>query len=82
MGIPEATYHYHIKQLNKEDPDKEWKDLITELFHKHEGKYGYRRIHLELVEKGYKINHKKVQRIMNHAGTWFEMCQIHSEISI
>ncbi|MFD1707010.1 IS3 family transposase [Siminovitchia sediminis] len=68
MSIPEATYHYHVKQLHKEDPDKEWKDLISELFHKHEGKYGYRRIHLELVGKGYEINHKKVQRIMQELG--------------
>jgi putative transposase len=64
VDIPEATYHYHIKQMQKEDPDKEWKVIINELFEKHEGKYGYRRIHLLLRSKGYVINHKKVQRIM------------------
>lgn len=64
VGIPEATYHYQVKQLKKEDTNKEWKELIHELFKKHEGKYGYRRLHLELRGKGYKINHKKVQRIM------------------
>ena len=64
VGIPEATYHYQVKQLKKEDPDKEWKEIILDLFHKHEGKYGYRRIYLELRSKGYVINHKKVQRIM------------------
>jgi len=68
VTIPEATYHYHIKQLHKEDPDKEWIDLINEIFHEHKGRYGYRRIHLELVGKGYKINHKKVQRIMYELG--------------
>lgn len=26
VGIPEATYQYHIKQFKKEDPDKEWKE--------------------------------------------------------
>ena len=46
VDIPEATYHYHIKQLMKEDPDKEIKNLITALFQQHEGRYGYRRIHL------------------------------------
>lgn len=68
MDVPEATYHYHVKQLQKEDPDKEWKKVITELFQKHGGKYGYRRIHLELRGQGYAINHKKVQRIMNELG--------------
>lgn len=68
VGIPEETYHYQVKQLKKEDTNKEWKELIHELFKKHEGKYGYRRIHLELRGKGYKINHKKVQRIMRELG--------------
>lgn len=62
--IPEATYHYHINQLNNEDSDQEWKILILALFEKHEGRYGYRLIHAELQALGYVINHKKVQRIM------------------
>jgi putative transposase len=64
VEIPEATYHYHIKQMNNEDSDQEWKTLILALFEKHEGRYGYRRIHAELQAQGYVINHKKVQRIM------------------
>ena len=68
VGIPEATYHYQVKQLKKEDPDKEWKEIIFELFQKHGGKYGYRRIYLNLRAQGYVINHKKVQRIMKEMG--------------
>lgn len=68
VGIPEATYYYHVKQLQKEDPDREWKEIITEIFQKHEGRYGYRRICLELRGQGYIINHKKVQRIMSELG--------------
>ena len=68
VGIPEATYHYHIKRLEKEDPDKAWKEKITEIFQKHNGTYGYRRVHLQLTKEGLKINHKKVQRIMNELG--------------
>ena len=64
VDIPEATYHYHINQMNNEDPNQEWKALISALFHKHEGRYGYRRIYFELRAQGYIINHKKVQRIM------------------
>lgn len=68
VGIPEATYHYHVQQFKTEDPDKELKEIIQAIFEKHEGKYGYRRIHLELRGKGYKINHKKIQRIMRVLG--------------
>jgi len=68
VGIPEATYHYHIQSLKKEDPNQEVKAVIYELFNKHEGTYGYRRIHLALRNLGYLINHKKVQRIMQELG--------------
>lgn len=68
VDIPESTYHYQVKQLNKEDKDSKWKRLITELFNQHEGRYGYRRITSSLRNLGYKINHKKVQRIMEELG--------------
>jgi transposase InsO family protein len=51
--------------MKQEDPDQAWKTLIIEIFEQHKGRYGYRRIHAELKVQGHKINHKKVQRIMN-----------------
>ncbi|RNF38083.1 IS3 family transposase [Planococcus salinus] len=65
VDLPEATYHYHRHRFDSEDPDQELKPLIQALFEKHEGRYGYRRIHLALQAIGHVINHKKVQRIMN-----------------
>lgn len=64
VGTPEATYHYHVKQMQIEDPDKEWKEKIYDIFHEHKGRYGYRRVYDELRNQGHIINHKKVQRIM------------------
>lgn len=64
VGIPEATYHYHVKQMRTEDSDKEWKEKIYDIFHDHRGRYGYRRVYEELRNQGHIINHKKVQRIM------------------
>jgi len=64
IDIPEATYHYHLKQMQRKDPDKEWKEKIYDIFHEHKGRYGYRRVYEELKKQGYIINHKKVQRIM------------------
>lgn len=51
--------------MKQEDPNQAWKTLILKTFEQHEGRYGYRRIHVELKAQGHKINHKKVQRIMN-----------------
>ena len=42
--------------------------FIIEIYHEHKGRYGYRRIKEELDNKGYKINHKTVQRLMGELG--------------
>ena len=41
---------------------------IQEIFLKHKGRYGVRRIHKELLNQGYTVNHKRVQRLMNKMG--------------
>lgn len=42
------------------DRDSELKDMIKAIYEEHEGRYGYRRIRDELVNRGYHVNHKKV----------------------
>ncbi|TCN04984.1 transposase InsO family protein [Bacillus sp. BK006] len=44
------------------------KQLIKHIFHEHQGRYGYRRITLELGRLGYSINHKTVYRLMKELG--------------
>src|SRR5699024_9253369 len=68
VGIPEATYHYHVRYFGKEDSDIELKVCITDLFQKFHERYGYKRITRELKKLGYDINHKKVYRIMQELG--------------
>ena len=41
---------------------------IQSIYDEHEGRYGYRRIRDELANRGQKVNHKKVQRIMKELG--------------
>ena len=53
-----------MKQLDKPDKDQELKAEIQYIFTEHKGNYGYRRIHLELRNRGYVVNHKRVQRLM------------------
>lgn len=68
VGIPEATYHYHVKDFGKEDPETEIKDLIIYLFKGFHERYGYKRITDELQKLNYCINHKKVYRLMRELG--------------
>ena len=53
-----------MKQLDKPDKDQELKAEIQSIFIEHKGNYGYRRIHLELRNRGYLVNQKRVQRLM------------------
>jgi transposase InsO family protein len=57
-----------VKNLGRPDPDTDLKELIQSIFDEHEGRYGYRRIRDELRNRGHRVNHKKVQRIMNELG--------------
>lgn len=66
-GIARSTYYYY---LNQKDVDKysDLKQEIVEVFNQHKGRYGYRRILTVLKSKGYTINHKTVQKLMNTLG--------------
>ena len=66
--LPRSTYYYQLKQLDGHDKDKEIKGEIQEIYYEHKGNYGYRRITLELRNRGFVVNHKKVQRLMKILG--------------
>ena len=66
--LARSTYYYQLKQLEKEEQDKELKAEITAIYQEHRGNYGYRRIQLELKNRGVPVNHKKVQRLMRDMG--------------
>ncbi len=50
------------------NPNQELEDMIQSIFEENDGNYGYRRIQLELKNRGIEVNHKKVQRIMTELG--------------
>ncbi|WP_172924767.1 IS3 family transposase [Streptococcus sp. 3167] len=64
IKLARSTYYYHLKQLDKPDKDQELKAEIQSIFIEHKGNYGYRRIYLELRNRGYLVNHKRVQGLM------------------
>ena len=63
--LPRSTYYYYIKHMKDEDKYSEIKKQITDIFRENKGRYGYRRITMEMHNRGYVINHKTVLRLMN-----------------
>ena len=68
IKLARSTYYYHLKQLNLEDKNQAVKNEIETIYNEHKGNYGYRRITLELRNRGFVVNQKKVQRLMKLLG--------------
>ena len=68
IKLARSTYYYQVKRLDEPDKDQEIKAEIQAIYREHKGNYGYRRIHLELRNRGFVVNHKKVQRLMQKMG--------------
>ena len=51
-------YYWRAASSNHEpDPYELAKDRITQIFNAHQGRYGYRRVHLELRNQQQYLNH-------------------------
>lgn len=63
--MPRSTYYFELNKVEKVNiRNAEISKKIKEIFAHHKGRYGVRRIYRELINQGYEINHKRVQRIM------------------
>lgn len=69
MGLSRSTYYYELKKKDAvAERNKFLMAKIKEIFEKHKHRYGVRRIHHELMNQGYTVNHKRVQRLMHVMG--------------
>ena len=68
IKLARSTYYYHLKQLDQSDKNQTVKAEIQAIYCEHNGNYGYRRITLELRNRDFIVNHKKVQRLMKVLG--------------
>lgn len=66
--LPRATFYYQLKKQSKPDKYAEEKQAVTAIYHENRGRYGYRRITMDLHKKGININHKTIQRLMKLLG--------------
>lgn len=59
-----SVYYYHLDISRQAEPYLEVKNQIETIFHQHKGRYGYRRVHLELRNQNHFLNPKTVQKLM------------------
>lgn len=63
-GLARSTFYYQVNQLSQPERSATLCAEIVALYHRHKGRYGYRRITLALRRSGWLVNHKRVQRLM------------------
>ncbi|WP_437342746.1 IS3 family transposase [Polynucleobacter arcticus] len=66
--MAKSVYYYWRAASSKADPYQGAKEHITQIFNAHRGRYGYRRVHLELRNQQQYLNHKTVQKLMGQLG--------------
>lgn len=64
-ALSKSTYFYTLNKVNLDDKNQSIIDEISDVFKSNKSRYGYRRVTLELKNRGLTVNHKKVKRIMS-----------------
>ncbi|MGP4714983.1 MULTISPECIES: IS3 family transposase, partial [unclassified Psychrobacter] len=62
--LARSSFYYHRAQLWSEDKYADLKQRISDIYHHHKGRYGYRRITQALKNEGLIHNHKLIARLM------------------
>lgn len=62
--LARSSFYYQQKALRAGDKHHDLKTQIREIFDRHRGRYGYRRVTAELRRQGLAVNHKTVQKLM------------------
>jgi len=62
--LARSSFYYQLTALGVGDKHCDLKAKIREIFDRHKGRYGYRRVTAELRQQGLVVNHKVVQRLM------------------
>lgn len=66
IGLSRSTYYYEISKTDAvKERNAALSSEISAIFEENKERYGVRRVHYELLNRGFQVNHKRVQRIMN-----------------
>ncbi len=66
--VTRSTFYYQLNRLKEPNKYKEVKEEMTAIYHENKGRYGYRRMTMELHNRGFNINHKTVSKLMKELG--------------
>ena len=66
IGLSRSMYYYELGRTDKvKERNAELSSEISTIFSENRKRYGVRRVHHELLNRWFQVNHKRVQRIMN-----------------
>ena len=69
MQMARSTYYFELSKADQVAVRNHClADEIKAIFSQHKGRYGVRRVYQELIKRGHKVNHKRVQRLMHTMG--------------
>ena len=69
MNMAKSTYYFEISKKDVvAERNQEVLEEIKSIFESNKRIYGVRRVHHELINRGYQVNHKRVQRLMHETG--------------
>ena len=69
MHIAKSTYYFEISKKDAvAERNRVLLEEISKIFEVNKCRYGVRRVHQELINRGYQVNHKRVQRLMHKSG--------------
>lgn len=67
-GVARSTFFYHQARLTRPDPHAKLNETIRTVFVQAKGRYGYRRVHREVVKAGWGVAQKTVLKRMRELG--------------
>ncbi|MBS4904500.1 MAG: IS3 family transposase, partial [Subdoligranulum variabile] len=63
-GLSRSTYYYEISKTDAvKERNANLSSEIVAIFNENRKRYGVRRVHHELLNRGFQVNHKRVQRV-------------------
>ena len=65
--LPRSSFYYHLKHLDEPEKHSSEREAIHQICAENKGRYGYRRVTLELRHRGFQTNHKLVMKLMKQA---------------
>lgn len=68
LKMARSSYYYHLKTKSVLSKHDDATAQIKRIYHGHKGRYGYRRITLQMRNEGMIINHKTVFKLMGSLG--------------